>query len=101
MKSQRLRVLAVMPEDEEVLTVEGARIGGALVAAPALVVDLQLAAAAAADRDPLQQRLALADRAARLVRARARVAGDPRLVALERLAVDEAGVVVPDQRTRG
>ena len=59
----------------------GAVIGGALVPAPALVVDLELASAAAAHRDPLQQRAALADRAAGLVRARAGVAGDPLAVA--------------------
>src|SRR6188472_2286261 len=72
-------------------------VGRALVASPALVVHLQLAPAVPADRDSLQQRGALANGAARLVRARARVARDPRLVCLERLAIDEAGVVLPDQ----
>ena len=75
----------------------GAVIGGALVPAAALIVHLELAPAAAAHRDPLQQRAALADRAAGLVRARAGVAGDPLAVALERGLVDEAGVVLPDQ----
>ena len=72
-------------------------IGGALVPSAALIVDLELAPAAAADRDPLQQRLAFADGAAGLVRARARVASDPLAVSLERGLVDEAGVVIPDQ----
>ena len=63
---------AVLDEDAG-----GAVIGGALVPAAALIVDLELASAAAAHRDPLQQRAALADGAARLVRARAGVAGDP------------------------
>ena len=43
------------------------------MAAAAVVCDLELAPAAPADRDPLQQRAAFADRAAGLVRARARV----------------------------
>jgi len=64
------------------------------MAAAPLVVHLQLACAAPADRDPLQQRGALADRAARFVRARARVGSDPCLIGLERGAVDEAGVVL-------
>ena len=68
-----------------------------MVSAAALVVDLQLAAAAAADRDPLQQRGAFADGAAGLVRARAGVASDPLAVGLEGGLVDEAGVVIPDQ----
>src|SRR5215207_194845 len=72
-------------------------IGGALVPAAALVVDLELAPAAAADGDPLQQRGAFADRAAGLVRARARVASDPLTVALEGRLVDVAAVVLPDQ----
>ena len=72
-------------------------VGRAVVASPALVVHLQLAPAVPADRDSLQQRGTLANGAARLVRARARVARDPLLVCLERLAIDEAGVVLPDQ----
>src|SRR5215211_838927 len=75
----------------------GAVIGGALVPAAALVVDLELAAAAAADRDPLQQRGALADGAGGLVRARARVGGDPPAVLVEGGPVDVAAVVLPDQ----
>ena len=59
-------------------------IGGALMPAPALIVDLELAPAAPADRDPLQQRGAFADRAAGLVRARAGVAGDPLAVGSRR-----------------
>ena len=74
-------------------------IGRALVPTPALIVHLELAPAAAAHRDPLQQRAALADRAAGLVRARAGVAGDPLAVGLEGGLVDEAGVVLPDQDT--
>jgi hypothetical protein len=64
---------------------------------PALIVDHQLAPAASADRDPLQERLALAHRAPGLVRARARVRGELCLVSLERGLVDEARVVIPDQ----
>jgi hypothetical protein len=75
----------------------GAVIGGALVTAPTLVVDLQLAPAAPADGDPLQQRGAFADRAAGLVCTRARVGGDPFAVGVEGGLVDEAGVVFPDQ----
>jgi hypothetical protein len=48
---------------------------------------------------PLEQRAALADGAAGLVSARARVLGDPLAVGFERGLVDEAGVVLPDQHT--
>ena len=62
----------------------GAVVGRALVAAAALVVHLELASAAAADREALQQRGAFADRAAGLVRARAGVGGDPLAVGARR-----------------
>ena len=75
----------------------GAVICRASVSAPALVMHHQLPSAPAADRETLQQRGAFADRAAGLVRARARVTADPFAVGLERGAVDEAGVVIPDQ----
>ena len=67
------------------------------MAATAVVCDVELAPAAPAYGDPLQQRAAFANRAAGLVRARARVAGDPLTVGLERGLVDVAGVVLPDQ----
>jgi len=54
-------------------------------------VDGQLAAAGAADRDPLQQRGSFPDRAvAGGVRDRAGIDGDPRLVGLVGGPVDEA-----------
>jgi hypothetical protein len=62
-----------------------------------LVVNLELAPAAAAHSDPLQQRLPFADRAARLVRAQTSVASDAVVIGLERRLVNEAGVVIPDQ----
>ena len=72
-------------------------VGGALVPAAALVVHLELASAASAHGDPLQQRGTFADRAAGLMCARARVGGDPFAVGVERGLVDEARVVLPDQ----
>ena len=72
-------------------------IGGTLVTTPALVVDHELAPAAPADGDALQERLALAHGATGLVCARARVGGELCLVSLEHGLVDEARVVIPDQ----
>jgi hypothetical protein len=62
----------------------GAVIRRASVSTPALVMNHQLPPTTAAYRETLQQRDALADRAARLVRARARVTADPLAVGLER-----------------
>jgi hypothetical protein len=67
------------------------------VSTPALVVDHELAPAASADGDALQERLTLAHGATGLVCARARVGGELCLVSLERGLVDEARVVIPDQ----
>ena len=64
---------------------------------PALVVDHELAPAAPADSDALQERLALTRGATGLMRARARVGGELCLVSLERGLVDEPRVVIPDQ----
>src|SRR6266545_679876 len=73
---------------------------GAVVAGPgvaAAVVHRQLAAALAAHRDALQQRRALADRAAGLVGLGADVLADAVLVGLVAGPVDEPGMMVGDE----
>ena len=79
----------------------GAVVARAFVAATTVIGQVELAPAAAAHRDPLQQGAALAHGAAGIVRARARVGSDPLAVSLVGGLVDVAGVVIPDQHSPG
>ena len=62
--------------------------------APPVVRDAQSAPAASALGDALQERCSLSHGSSRLVRAGMRVAGEPLLIGLERVPIDEALVMI-------